>query len=69
MFTKCPYCKKNITSVEIKWIDINENMQPVWKWISYVCPHLDCNTLLSVSIDPIAIKTDIIEWLLEKLRK
>jgi hypothetical protein len=34
--------------------------------VSFCCPH--CRAILSVSIDPIAIKTDIVKELLKKLR-
>ena len=32
-----------------------------WKCIAFCCPH--CNSILSVQIDPIAIKTDIVNEL------
>lgn len=69
MLQKCSKCNRNITSVEVKYIDINENMEPKWKWVSYVCPNFDCQSIISVGINPIAIKTDVIDWLFERLRK
>lgn len=68
MIQKCPHCKRSISSVELKDISCNVNMEPKWNGITYVCPHLDCSSIISVQIDPIAIKTDIIDWLFEKLR-
>lgn len=62
----CPHCKKGISAVELKDIDVRVNMQSKWRWISYVCPY--CNNIISVSIDPIAIKSDIIDWLFSKLK-
>jgi len=62
---KCPKCEKLITSVKIEHIDINEVFQPRWHGVSLVCPM--CSTILGVSIDPIAIKGDIIAEINRKL--
>ena len=68
MFKKCPFCERNIMHVELKNIPIHVNMQPAYNWVSYVCPNLDCNSILWVAIDPIAIKSDIIDWVIDRLR-
>lgn len=67
-FMKCPKCNRLINSVEIKHISINENFNPKYNGVAYVCPNFDCDSIISVSIDPIAIKTDIIDWLFNRLR-
>jgi hypothetical protein len=58
---KCPHCNTNITSVEIKHIDVNENFTTKRNWVAYVCPNVNCQKIISVSIDPIAIANDIIK--------
>ena len=68
MLQKCPYCKRNILSVELKDIDVKIAMKSAWRGVSYVCPHWDCNSILSVAIDPIALKSDIVNELFNKLR-
>jgi len=39
----------------------------IWKWVAYSCPNLMCAKIISVWIDPIAIKTDIINGVLKWL--
>jgi uncharacterized protein with PIN domain len=58
---KCPKCEKVLTSVIIEKMNISVNLQPKWLGVSYVCPH--CRTILSVGIDPIALKTDLVQAL------
>lgn len=38
----------------------------VWNGVAYSCPQ--CNAVLSVQIDPVAIKTDTINGVIGKLR-
>lgn len=52
---KCPKCDKLIGFVNITQIDVNSGRNK-WNGISYNCPF--CFSILSVGIDPIAIKTD-----------
>jgi hypothetical protein len=65
--TKCPHCAKQIGQLAIAPHDGGVLFGTTWKCISFNCPH--CHTSLGVQIDPIAIKTDIINELLRKLRK
>ncbi len=64
---KCPSCgnvaqRVNVDTVEIRTSDIGG---PVWDGLSYKCP--SCNTILSVSIDPAALKTVIVKEILARL--
>jgi len=54
----CPKCGKIISAVKIEDVDVRVGFQSKWRGISYCCLH--CNTVLNVEIDPIAIKTDIV---------
>ena len=63
---KCPSCSVPINYVNLKEIDIHVGGKSRWVGSSYVCPL--CGAILSVSIDLIALKTDIIEAV-EKLLK
>jgi hypothetical protein len=59
MSGKCPKCEKLITYVNISDVDVKSGGQNDWRGISYNCPY--CGTILSVAIDPIALKGDIVD--------
>lgn len=64
---KCPHCEGAITSVSIKDLDGTVAGRTPWRCIGYTCPL--CSKLISVQIDPVALKTDIlrgVEALLQK---
>lgn len=56
---KCPGCNQVVASVEIEHVNVTQNFQNKWHGVSYACPH--CATVLGVSLDPIALKTDIVQ--------
>jgi len=60
---KCPKCEKLVSNVKIESVTASTSLFGGTKWnaISYVC--MFCNTVLSVQIDPIAIKTDTLKAL------
>lgn len=62
----CPKCEKMLTSVTIEDVDVVVGMQSKWRGISYLCPY--CRTILSVGIDPVALKTDTIAGVVTALR-
>lgn len=66
MHGKCPKCEKLINAVNCSGVDVKVMLGKTWKGLSYNCPF--CHTVLSVQIDPIAIKTDIVNELFKKLR-
>ena len=59
-FGKCPKCEKPVSSVKAEAISAVVGLEN-WKAVSYCCPW--CDTVLSVQIDPVAIKTDILKAL------
>jgi phage FluMu protein Com len=63
---KCPKCEKTLATVSVENTGIVVGMQKKWRGISYFCPY--CKTILSVSIDPVALKADVIEGVVEALR-
>lgn len=63
----CPSCDGAISWVEIERLDIREGPLPKWTGVSLICPH--CQHVLGVSVDPIALKDDIVETVLHQLRK
>lgn len=58
---KCPKCEKSVMHVTVEDLPIHVGFEPRWKGAVYLCPH--CKSILSVGIDPIAIKTDILKAL------
>jgi uncharacterized protein with PIN domain len=59
---KCPKCGKVISSVKFEEVAGSVGIGGTeWKCISCCCK--SCNTVISVQIDPIAIKTDILHAL------
>jgi hypothetical protein len=65
MAGKCPYCGKYIKSLRIDGLKASAPLSMTWKAITYNCPL--CNMILGCQIDPIAIKTDIINELEKRL--
>jgi hypothetical protein len=55
----CPKCERPVTHVTIEDVEAKAvGGSPSWRGISYSCPW--CRTILSVGIDPVALKTDTI---------
>jgi len=65
---KCPGCGVVISHVELDSITAgNKLVGPLHRAISYRCP--SCRVVLSVEIDPIALKRDTVDEILEALGK
>ena len=62
----CPKCSAAILSVNVREIPIRA-IRTEWVGVSYSCP--SCDVLLSVGIDPIALKSDTVDEILDRLRK
>ena len=58
---KCPNtdCRKTITKVQAENVEVMVGSKPAWVGLSLLCPH--CKTVLGASIDPIALKIDIVK--------
>jgi hypothetical protein len=64
---KCPKCEKVMGKLRLQQVDIDVAFGgKSWNGVSYQCPF--CNTVVGAQIDPIAIKTDMINELTEILR-
>lgn len=64
---KCPTCTDVVHSFDFKAVEGSVLLGTKWNCIALCCPK--CNTVLGAQIDPIAIKTDTINGLMERLRK
>lgn len=65
--TKCPHCEKFITSISIQALDGTAAEHRKMKCIGYTCPL--CSKLISVQLDPIALKIDTLNGVAELLRR
>jgi len=63
----CPKCESAVMVANIGDVTVQAAGGKQWRGIKYYCPA--CGAILSVSIDPIAIKTDIVEEILRALGK
>ena len=59
---KCPGCAKGITSVNLEPISVRGGPL-MWEAVAYLCP--ECHTILSVGMDPVALKTETVNEILE----
>ena len=63
----CPKCEAVVLHVNIEEITASAFMGQQWRAIKYCCP--SCGCVLSVAIDPIALRTDRVELVVAELRK
>jgi hypothetical protein len=66
MAGKCPKCEKMIATVRGDHVTVN-SPTGAWHGVSYACPY--CHSILSVEIDPVALKTDIVKEVVKKLKQ
>lgn len=60
----CPYCDATINRLNLQEMTSSSFMGQGWQTIAYVCPF--CQKIISVSIDPIAIRADILNAIQQK---
>lgn len=66
MSGKCLKCDRLVTRVKIDAINGSID-RAAYKCISFLCPW--CSAVLGVQIDPVAVKADTIDGLMQALRK
>jgi hypothetical protein len=64
---KCPKCATIVTRVAIERVDIFEDYHKRRYATSLVCSN--CRTVLGVSIDPIALNTEMVAEIVQEIRK
>jgi hypothetical protein len=57
---KCPGCGTSVRNAKLDDVAIGQ-----WRGVSYSCP--SCSTILSVAIDPVALKADTVSGVAAKL--
>jgi hypothetical protein len=59
--SKCPKCGNFVSSAQIDDVSIGK-----WRGVSYSCP--SCFSILSLAIDPVALKSDTISGVADELK-
>lgn len=62
----CPYCRAIISSVKLEHVDVKVVEGRTFHGVSYVCSA--CRFVLSVSIDPVALKGETVSEIVKKLQ-
>jgi hypothetical protein len=67
---KCPACGKvPAFGVNLQAVDIKQGIGGnSWHGVLYVCPNVQCQTILGVGLDPVALKTDTINGVVKALQ-
>jgi hypothetical protein len=63
--SKCPKCETSLPYVNLEDVNVRA-VGASWHGVSYFCP--SCNHVLSVGIDPVALKSDLLEEIVKVLR-
>lgn len=64
MFGKCPHCESLVMTVNLKTVTVRAGTK-TWNGVTYQCS--SCNKILSVGIDPIALKADTVNEVVKQL--
>jgi len=67
MAGSCPKCDAVVNSVRMEEVLIFGPDGAQWKGVKYVC--LSCDSVLSVSLDPVSMDADLVDDLFDALRK
>lgn len=64
---KCPHCNKLLFNASIERLPIHQNDDKKWHGAALVCPF--CQKILNVSINPIALRNNIVNQLFDHLKR
>ena len=63
----CPKCGQIIGTILASPVDIDTGTRR-WSGLAYHCPNAMCQAILGCEIDPIAVKTDIVNEIKKLLK-
>jgi len=63
----CPKCGKIVMHANLGDVTVGQILGQQWHGIKYCCPFCQC--ILGISIDPVALKTDIVSEILRAFGK
>lgn len=64
---KCPHCNQVLQKVRFEHLPIHQHDEKKWIGASLVCPF--CQSILNVSVDPIALRNDIVNQVVDHLKR
>lgn len=69
MSAKCPHCNQVVTKLTIVSLPAGAAYSGFeWNAIAYACPLVSCQKIISVQIDPIALKADTVNEIIQRAR-
>jgi hypothetical protein len=63
---KSPYCKASLSTVVIEAVEAHVAKGKSYHALTYACPH--CHFVLSVALDPVALKSDTVSEIVGALQ-
>lgn len=66
-FAKCPKCEKGMLSLRAESIDLKHMSGGSYQGVVYSCP--SCSSAISAEVDFLALKSDIINGVVAKLKR
>lgn len=63
----CPKCDRQVESVKVAKVALDNSYPPGWHGISYSCKY--CNAVLGVSIDTVVLREDLVSALLSRQKR
>jgi hypothetical protein len=66
-FGDCPKCGKPVLMAGVAGVQVLGQDGNQWNGVKFYC--MSCQTILSIGVDPVALKNDIVNELIEALRK
>jgi hypothetical protein len=60
---KCPHCNRLISDLKIEATTLRGGAGIAYKGVTYSCPMMSCGKIISVQMDPVALKADLIKKL------
>jgi hypothetical protein len=64
---ECPKCGRTVRTVKGEPVPVDGGPGHHWNGLAYTCP--SCSAILSVSIDPISLKSDMVAEILDEVRR
>lgn len=66
-FGTCPKCGTLVATLNFKGVNVNAGAGSSWQGVTYNCPM--CSVVLGAGIDPVALKSDTVDEILQALGK
>lgn len=67
MLALCPKCGASIKQVHMAEVEAKSDHGPSLRGVTYSCLH--CFHVLSVGLDPMAIKSDMVKQIVDEIKK